>query len=205
MAGIERVNNYTDRMVEGMAGSIAAVVMVFLAAMIIHCVYSFIIGNRLAFASGVRKLAYHGALSLKIWAILLPAVIFSESWFTGSGEFNSFVGTFMSERAVLVFYGTVLFFSFFFVYLTFYYILDRSVSSRMMMEIERSPERKLSLEELKAFYGAEEKYTQNLEGMLDGGFIKNGPSGRFLCTPKGAFVAGISHFFKNVLRLGPGG
>lgn len=190
---------------ENMLFLMIATVAVFLAAIIIHCLYSRFLGEGSGFSSGIRKLAYHGSLSLKIWIVLLPAVMLLGFNSDVSGWFNSFTSKIAPEKIILIFFGLIMIFSFFFVYLTFYYVLDRSVSSRMMMEIEKSPGKKLTYEQLKTLYGIDEKYIQNLDGMVQGGFAAVDQDGRFSCTLKGAFVARISHFLKSVLKLGSGG
>jgi hypothetical protein len=171
-----------------------------------HVLYSSFLGKAPEFKSGARKLAYHLSVSLKIWAIFAVFMIFSGVLLRGiivSGSIPP--GEFLRDKKLLVLYSLALFFSFFFIYLTFYYILDRSVSSRMMMEIETSPGKKLTVKEMKERYGIDQKYSINLEGMMQGKFIKKDDSGKFFCTAKGAFVANVSSFFKKALKLGVGG
>jgi heme/copper-type cytochrome/quinol oxidase subunit 2 len=188
-----------------MAGSIVGVMVIFVLAVISHCVYCGFFARQNDFSSGVRKLAYHCSLTLKIWVVLIPAVIVLGRYINALDRTSSFVSGMPMEKIILAFYGLILLFSFFFIYLTFYYVLDRSVSSRMMMEIERSPGGKLTFARLKELYDVGGKYMKNLDGMEQGGFIEKTPDEKFVCTAKGAFVGHTAWFFKRVLKLGPGG
>lgn len=101
-------------------------------------------------------------------------------------------------------YGVVLLWMFFFLYLTLYYVVDRSVSSTLMIKIEKSPDKKLTIEEIRNVYDIDKKYRDEISGMLEGGFIiKDGEYYRN--TFKGSCIAKIVNFFKTVYKLGPGG
>jgi len=101
-------------------------------------------------------------------------------------------------------YGLMLFFYLFLLYLTFYYVIDRSVSSRIMIEIEKSQAKEMRFEELIRIYSIDTKYKDQIDGMLGGGFIKE-EAGKYKCTLKGFLVAKVAYFFKKMLRLGVGG
>jgi len=109
------------------------------------------------------------------------------------------------DREVFLFiYGIVLFLIFFFIYLTFYYVVDRSVSSRLMIEIDNAPGKKLTFDQIKSVYDEDTKYANEIQGMLDGGFIRE-KEGYYSCTPKGLIFAGCASWYKKAFRLGKGG
>lgn len=92
----------------------------------------------------------------------------------------------------------------FFIYLTFYYVVDRSVSTRIMMEIENASEKRLSFEDIKKVYDVDTKYINELTGMEQGGFIKK--DGEYYSnTSKGRVVAIVTAWYKKAFRLGEGG
>jgi len=101
-------------------------------------------------------------------------------------------------------YGMVLYIFLCFLYLTFYYFINRSVSATILEIIDESAQGQLSLEEIKAVYSVEKKYQAELKGMLEGGFIVEG-SGYYRATLKGRLFAAIAKFTKAYLKLGPGG
>jgi len=101
-------------------------------------------------------------------------------------------------------YGMVLYLFLCFLYLTFYYFLNRSVSATILEFIDESARGQLSLEEIKAVYSAEKKYHAELKGMLEGGFIVE-KSGCYRTTLKGRLFGWIAKLTKAYLKLGPGG
>lgn len=147
----------------------------------------------------IRKLKRHGQLLLVIWIILLPVFY---KLFNLLGEIR--ITEFTS--AILFHYinGILLLTMFFFLYLTVYYVIDRSVSTRIMMEIEASPDKKLMFGGLKEVYDVDTKYRNELQGMIDGGFVKK-DGDYYINTPKGMIVGRVTGAYKKLLRLGKGG
>jgi hypothetical protein len=96
------------------------------------------------------------------------------------------------------------FLALFFVYLTFYYVVDRSVSTRIMIEIDNTKDKRLKFEDLKAVYKPDTKYANELKGMAEGGFVRQDGL-YYYNTPKGAAVGRLTAFYKKVFRLGKGG
>lgn len=101
-------------------------------------------------------------------------------------------------------YGIVFFTILCFMYLTFYYDADRSVSATILEIIENSPRKRLTSDEIKQIYNIEAKYQSELKGMLDGGFIIK-ESGYYRNTLKGHLYSQIARFMKRYLKLGSGG
>lgn len=104
------------------------------------------------------------------------------AWLNGAGWY------------VLVFLG----------YAQFYFLVDRSVSARMMVEIEESSEKRLRIEDIHQRYDPNHMQTRRIEDMLYGGYvIKEGEY--YKNTKKGKLHARIFYFCKKYLHLYPGG
>jgi hypothetical protein len=89
-------------------------------------------------------------------------------------------------------------------YCQFYFIIDRSISVRFMIEINESPHKALSFKELKELYSPDYIFRRRLDQMVDNGHleIKNG---KYINTAKGKIEGRLFKFLKELLRLGPGG
>ena len=100
--------------------------------------------------------------------------------------------------------GLVLYIFLWFGYCQFYFIVDRSISVRFMIEIEDSPNKALSLDELKKIYTPDYIYSHRLDQMVETRYLifKNG---KYFNTKKGKIWAVVFKFLKKILRLGPGG
>ena len=100
--------------------------------------------------------------------------------------------------------GYMLYLFLFFGYCQFYFFIARTITGRMMIELEMSPEKKLSYEEMKRIYPPNDVFKRRLQDMLDSECILL-ENGRYRNTKKGHYIAVISGFLKNFLRLDPGG
>ncbi|MDD4202858.1 MAG: hypothetical protein PHQ52_05270 [Candidatus Omnitrophica bacterium] len=148
----------------------------------------------------IMKLKRHGQFLLVTWILMLP--VFVLLFFK---LFDiSIVCTMNYCTIFLGFCGIVFIGLLFFIYLTFYYVVDRSVSSRLMIEIERSSEKRLTFDQIIKVYHPDTKYENELLGMAQGGFIKK-QGDYYINTPKGTFVACITGWYKRTFRLGAGG
>jgi len=108
-----------------------------------------------------------------------------------SKVFNFFLGLFIY---LLLFFG----------YCQFYFIIDRSISVRIMIELEKSEKKKLDFEEIKKVYNPDYIFLRRLKHMIDSRYItKEGDAYRN--TKKGKFVAMLFKFLKEYLNLGEGG
>lgn len=106
---------------------------------------------------------------------------------------------------ILNFMSGLMFYVFLFLgYCQFYFIVDRSISVRVMIEIEKSKDKKLSFDDIMQVYSFNGILTRRLEHMVEGDYvIKKNDS--YINTDKGRYQAKLFNFLKEFLRLGPGG
>lgn len=149
----------------------------------------------------IKKLKKHALLLLAIWVCLVPAFAYVYAALGGNVPALARV---TEGAGFQCFFGALVFLMLFFVYLTFYYVVDRSITTRMMIEIERSPGKGLDFGELTRNYDIDTKYKNELQGMLDGGFIRK-EGEYYVNTGKGAAVAAATAWYKKTFRLGKGG
>lgn len=106
---------------------------------------------------------------------------------------------------VFNFLAGLMFYVFLFLgYCQFYFIVDRSISVRVMIELENSPEKKLSFDEIKKIYDFNEILSRRLGHMADSKYIVQN-SGYYTNTKKGRLEAKTFKFLKDFLNLGKGG
>jgi hypothetical protein len=116
------------------------------------------------------------------------------------------VETFYRATLAVNFLGGLALYVFLFLgYCQFYFIVDRSISVRVMIEIENSPGKALSFDEIKRAYSFNGILTRRLEHMVEGRYLMKDPSGMYSNTPKGRAEARLFAFLKDLLMLGPGG
>lgn len=100
--------------------------------------------------------------------------------------------------------GALIYAFLYFSYAQFYFLIDRSVSARIMIEIEQSTEKCLRIEEIHQRYDPKGMQIRRLNDMLYGGYvIKEGDY--YKNTKKGELHARIFRFCKKYLHLYPGG
>lgn len=100
--------------------------------------------------------------------------------------------------------GLMLYVFLFLGYCQFYFIVDRSISVRVMIELERATNKRLSFEEIMSVYSFHGILARRLEHMLEGEYlVRHG--NYYLNTPKGRMEAKVFRFLKEFLKLGPGG
>ena len=137
-------------------------------------------------------LFFLGVYTLAFWMLPFP------NWFNLLNSASSLAKWFAWANGagwyILVFLG----------YAQFYFLIDRGVSARIMMEIEESPEKRLRVEEIHQHYDPKNMQTRRLHDMLYGGYvIKEGEY--YKNTIKGQTHARIFRFCKIYLHLYPGG
>lgn len=96
--------------------------------------------------------------------------------------------------------------TFLYLFLCYFYfhliiVFDSSVTTRIMVEIEKSKEKKLTLEELENKYSLEKKFEGELEDMQYLDRLKKEDS-RFANTEKGSQHAKIISSLRNFLHIG---
>lgn len=89
-------------------------------------------------------------------------------------------------------------------YCQFYFIVDRSISVRIMIEIEDTASKKMNFEEIRGAYSFEGIFRRRLGHMVEGGYLKD-EGGFYSNTKKGRAEALLFRFLKDFLRLGKGG
>jgi len=100
--------------------------------------------------------------------------------------------------------GYILYVFLFIGYCQFYFFIDRTITGRMMIEFETSPAKKLSYEEMKHKYPPDDVFKRRLHHILESNCIVI-ENGRYKNTKKGHYIAVMSKFLKDFLKLDPGG
>lgn len=151
----------------------------------------------------IYELMRHTRSSLVIW--IVGFLFYAALFFLPLHKINILISRLDAMRDVLGFtYGVALYLFLSFVYLTFYYMADRSVSATILEIIDNADQRKLKTEDIKQIYDVEKKYQSELKGMLEGGFIIK-ESGYYKNSLKGHAYAFLVKTVKAILKLGPGG
>ena len=89
-------------------------------------------------------------------------------------------------------------------YAQFYFLVDRGISARILVEILRANGQALSHDELRRRYSSDALQTRRLDDMRYGKYVML-ENGVYKLTPKGKFNAFIFDFCKKYLHLNPGG
>lgn len=100
--------------------------------------------------------------------------------------------------------GLMLYLLLFFFYANNYFVTDRSISIRIMIELENSPQQGLSKEELYQYYNGDMIMDKRLNDMIYGQYVKL-VNGKYINTKKGKIYAKVFKYFKKYLNLGKGG
>jgi hypothetical protein len=174
-----------------------------LLALSLHLAISVFRKGRRSGEPVIFELARQFKLTLAIW--FFASVLYAYLFFRPP-QLIADLASGISRREPLAgyVYGIILYLFLCFVYLTVYYLFDRSVSSTLLEIIENSPEGKLDARQIKEIYGIEDKYRRELKGMLEGGFIVQGP-GYYGNSLKGKIYARFAMALKAILKLGLGG
>ena len=117
---------------------------------------------------------------------------------------SDFLTNFTSSALVSFLNGILIYILLFFGYGHFYFLVDRSISVRTMVELENSRERKLTYEQLKEVYSPDNLLLRRVGEMLNGKYIIEN-SGCYKTTRKGRYQARLCKLLKEYLQLGPGG
>lgn len=89
-------------------------------------------------------------------------------------------------------------------YAQFYFLVDRGISARILVEILRAKGENLSHDELRKRYSPETLQSRRLNDMLYGHYVVQENS-VYRLTPKGRLNARMFDFCKKYLHLNPGG
>lgn len=85
-------------------------------------------------------------------------------------------------------------------YFHFYFGVDRSVSMRILGELARAPEGRMTLDELDAAYSQREMVTRRLGVMVEKGYIAES-HGHYTIADKGRVMVRLALFGKRVYNL----
>lgn len=99
--------------------------------------------------------------------------------------------------------GAVLYIFLFFSYAQVYFLIDRSISARIITEMLLAGG-SATEEEIRRRYNPDALQRRRLRDMIYGGHVKE-ERGNYVLTPKGLLFAKIFHWSKKLLHLYPGG
>ncbi len=137
-----------------------------------------------------------------IYIVIASLVLYSILFFLSAGSgFSSRLNGFIDGKWAEL--GGGLFFYFFFYYAYFHQVIifDRSVTPRIMMEIDQSTCRRITVDELKKKYSLEEKFKKELDDMDHMGRMR--VAGEYYYnTPKGKAHADMMMWLRNYLHIG---
>jgi hypothetical protein len=108
------------------------------------------------------------------------------------------------SRSVAFVNGAVIYIFLFLSYGQFYFLIDRGVSARILVEIIESSSGALSREAIAAQYSPDAMQKRRLDDMLYGGYVSVN-DGIYRCTAKGKILGMIFRWCKRYLHLYPGG
>ncbi|OGS22562.1 MAG: hypothetical protein A2252_03015 [Elusimicrobia bacterium RIFOXYA2_FULL_39_19] len=135
--------------------------------------------------------------------IILYAYIPRESLLLIPADPNSTSQFIINLSKVLNFtIGFMLYVFLFMCYGQFYFILDRSLSVRMMVEL--SKQNKVTYDELKKVYSPDEVYARRFKHLVESGCSIE-TNGYYTNTPKGNALSWIFTISKKILQVWPGG
>ncbi|MDD5069504.1 MAG: hypothetical protein PHV17_02150 [Candidatus Omnitrophica bacterium] len=182
---------------------ILTVISLFIFVIVGHWTYVSMKKNIPFFESDGQKLLYHTKL-IAFFAVLAGFFYFFLYSFFAKWCRDGMIDNDWWLDGFYAGYSLVLFYGCFFIYLSIYYMIDRSVSSKMMIEIDKSANKKMTYNDLIAVYDVEKKYQEALDDLVYGGLIKK-TDDKYYCTYKGAIIARLASLFKKGLKLGRGG
>jgi len=136
-----------------------------------------------------------------VYLALVCLMAYSILFFLGYGMVRGKILPGVTDRMLDLAGG--LFFYFFICFAYFHQIIvfDRSVTPRMMVEVETSPNKRLTKEGLKSRYSLEDKFKKEL---VDMDFMKRIElkDGKYSNTEKGRHHAGLMRFLRDYLNVG---
>ncbi|MFA5129324.1 MAG: hypothetical protein WC477_00200 [Patescibacteria group bacterium] len=107
-------------------------------------------------------------------------------------------------RIVSYLNGALLYLFLYFSYAQFYFLIDRGVSARMMVELSQLPNGTGTFETVASAYVPERLLRRRVDDMLYGGYLTE-TNGTLVLTKKGWMFAKLFGFWKKFIHLYPGG
>lgn len=100
--------------------------------------------------------------------------------------------------------GLLIYLLLFFGYCQFYFIIDRSISIKIMIELEKMKGKSATFEQIKKIYNPDYIFSRRLKHMIDSKYLIE-EEGSYKNTQMGKTLARLSKFLKEYLQLGEGG
>lgn len=129
---------------------------------------------------------------------LMLYLVIPEDAFLPVNELSEF------SKMVALFNGMLIYMFLWFGYCQFYFVVDRSISVRVMIELENAPEKQLTPEQIREVYDLDDMLSRRLQHMVGQKYITLG-SGYYKNTKKGRYESLLFKFLKEYLQLGIGG
>ena len=98
----------------------------------------------------------------------------------------------------------VLYLLLFFVYANIYFVADRSISIRTMIELDRKPQIGMTKKELYQYYNGDMIMERRLDHLVYGKFVRL-DNDKYINTKTGTICAKVFNFLKKFLNLSQGG
>lgn len=158
-----------------------------------------------------RRIKYRFSTLLRIFFSLLPVYILlyifipTEAMIVMPADPGITPGVVLGISKTFNFLlGIAVYILLFFGYCQFYFIIDRSVSVRIMIEIEKAKDKQLTLEAIKRIYSPDYIFLRRLQQMVDSRYLVKDSEG-YKNSRKGIMTAKLFEFLKKYLQIGEGG
>ena len=132
-----------------------------------------------------------------LYALLIYAAFF---FLIPGNQIREFITSFIPLTLFSFVNGAFLHLFLCYFYLHLIQVIDRSLSTRIMLEIENSPKKRLTLGDIKKLYSIDKKVSDELEDLVIMGRL-NKESNFYSITPKGKIHMRIFQFIRDYLRL----
>ena len=108
------------------------------------------------------------------------------------------------DTVVALINGMLIYMFLWFGYCQFYFVVDRAISVRIMIEVENAPGKKLTADQIRQVYDLDDMLSRRLQQVLEQKYVTVN-SGSYSNTQKGRFEGLVFQFLKKYLQLGRGG
>jgi hypothetical protein len=125
-------------------------------------------------------------------------VVVPDGWFPVLDDLS------VMARTVSFFNGLAIYVFLWFGYCQFYFVVDRAISVRFMIELENAPGKRLTRQQLTEVYDLDEMLTRRLRQVVSEKYVIV-ESGYYRNSWKGHYEALLFSFLKRYLQLGRGG
>jgi hypothetical protein len=151
----------------------------------------------------VVKVPRRALVLVGLWLAGLPVYVWLYGWLPD--DRSVWPSPLVAPSDLTTFFcGGLLYFFLFMGYAQFFYIAESSVGVRTMIELASDPEKGLTLEELTKRYHYDWMLERRLRRLVHAGYLIE-ENGYYRTTGRGWLAAAALRWFKQFLRLGPGG